>query len=199
MLKKIITTIAITVLSTGLGLNLIPNPELSKDFSTQNIDKVSPQDLSFNLNNDLSDIKLTAENSDRGFIITFNFWFTNPWDFNYIKNDYTSSNMFLMQWGSDTYNYNNKLFQDNKRRINIVQHAKITTTSEIRQNVNTLMVERESSGLAKAAVAFFDGFTYYQQDGMFYVQWLLLLESNAYNSFSTAFSAISIGSKVTFS
>lgn len=199
MFKKLLSTIATTLLVTGIAPNLAINPS--------NL-TIEPQAKSLEyLTNDGADqeISLVAKPTDIGgtfytLIYTVNFKKNNPENYHYVNHSNNGNKAFNMIWGNDRFDYDNVLF-NNTRNIKIYQHSKISAsdTETVRGSVITLMYHHEDDFLAEAIVRFSDIFSYYQENNNYYVQWIIHLTSAAISSFSNVYSTISIGSSFTFS
>lgn len=200
MFKKIISSIATAVLASGIGLTLAPKN--NQEFISQQSDEIT-----WHFNSSQSDETLSLETNGADFfnsvartyrVYTIDFGSNNPRDFIFRNQAYDSNKTYMMQWGGSSYSYTNTLFNNAGRVGSINKELKVTTQSQIEQNVKTLMYHEEKSFAAGAITQLFDGFTYYYENGSYYVQWLVIFHAEGYWTSSNVFTSLSLGSTLTF-
>lgn len=204
MFKKIISTIATTILASGVSLGLIANKEPA---NTANISSQLSDEITWNFNSSKNDEVLSLETNGADFfksvkrtyrIYNINFGANNPRDFIFKNQTYATNNSYMMQWGSWSYSYGNQLFNNSARSSGITKELKVTNASQVERSVQTLMYHEEKSFAAGAVTQLFDGFTYYYENGSYYVQWLVIFHAEGYWTSSNVFTGLSLGSALTF-
>lgn len=204
MYKKIISTIAITILASGIGLGVVGNKESA---NPNNINMQLSNEITWNFNSSKTDEMLSLETNGADFfksvkrtyrIYNINFGANNPRDFIFKNQTYATNNNYKMQWGSWSYSYGNQLFNNSARSGGITKELKVTNASQVEQNVGTIMYHEEKSFAAGAITQLFDGFTYYYENGSYYVQWLVIFHAEGYWTSSNVFTSVSLGSTLIF-